>query len=81
MTISLSPDTQKLLEEKLKTGDYRSADDVVHAALQALSELESHGLDDETLDAIDRAEDEIERGDVHDWKDVRDSVRAKFLKP
>jgi len=79
MTISLSDETQKLVEEKLRSGAYRSADEVVHAALQALNELESHALDDETLDAIDRAEDQIERGDVHDWKDVREQVRAKFL--
>ena len=78
MTIALSAETQKLLEEKLKSGDYRSADDVVHAALEALDELEAHSLDDQTLDAIDRAEDQIERGEVHDWKDVREQVRAKF---
>ena len=81
MTITLSPETQKLVEEKLKTGGYRSADEVVHAALAALTELEANGLDEDTLDAIDRAEDEIDGGEVHDWKDVRDRVRAKFLEP
>lgn len=79
MAISLSPETQRLLEAKVKSGAYRSADDVVHAALSALEELESTGLDDEALDAIDRAEDQVESGQVHDWKDVREQVRAKFL--
>ena len=79
MTISLSPETQKLLEDRLKTGEYGSADAVLHAALEALSELEKHGLDEQTLDAIDHAEDQIDRGEVHDWKDVREQVRAKFL--
>ncbi len=79
MNIALSPQTQKLLEEKLNSGGYRSADDVVHAALEALNELEAHGLDKETLDAIDRAEDQIERGEVHGWQDVREQVRARFL--
>ena len=79
MTISLISETQKLLEEKLQTGEYGSADEVLHAALEALNELESHSLDEATLDAIDRAEDQIERGQVHDWKDVRERVRAKFL--
>ncbi|NLE58827.1 MAG: hypothetical protein GX616_10735, partial [Planctomycetes bacterium] len=68
MNIALSPETQKLLEDKLNSGGYRSVDDVVHAALEALNELDEHGLDEETLDAIDRAEDQIERGEVHDWK-------------
>ena len=79
MEIALSPQTQHLLEEKLKSGAYRSADEVVHAALTALDELEAHQLDDATLDAIDRAEDEIERGQVHDWSAVREQVRDKFL--
>jgi Arc/MetJ-type ribon-helix-helix transcriptional regulator len=79
MTISLSTETQKLLEERLRSGEYRSADEVVQAALEALTEVQAHALDDETLDAIDRAEDQIERGEVHDWKDVRENIRAKFL--
>ncbi len=72
MNIALSPETQKLLEDKLNSGGYHTADDVVHAALEALNELEAYGFDEETLDAIDRAEDRIERGEVHDWKDARE---------
>ncbi len=79
MTITLSPETQKLLEEKLKDGAYRSVDDVLNAALQALDEVESQELDEELLDAIDRAEDQIERGEVHNWDDVREQIRARLL--
>jgi putative addiction module CopG family antidote len=79
MAITLSPETQKLVEEKLKGGAYRSADEVVHAAIEALNELESQGLDEDTLDSIDRAEDQVDRGEVHDWNDVREQVRAKFI--
>jgi Arc/MetJ-type ribon-helix-helix transcriptional regulator len=79
MVISLSPETQKLLEEKLKAGAYRSADEVVQAALDALDQLEAAGLDGDTLDAIDRAEDQIDKGEVHDWNAVREQVRAKFV--
>ena len=77
MNISLSPETEKLLEQKLRTGEYRSADDLVHAALDALDRIPP--IDESTLDAIDRAEDQIDRGEVHDWKDVREQVRSKFL--
>jgi hypothetical protein len=46
---------------------------------QALGhQLEPEGLDDETLDAIDRAEAQVERGEVHDWEDVEKELRAKF---
>ena len=79
MSISLSQETEKLLEERIKTGGYGSADDVVQAALEALDALEAGSLDAEALNAIDRAEDQIERGEVHDWNDVRERVRAEFL--
>ncbi len=36
MTISLKPETERLLEERLKAGGYQSADEVVGAALMAL---------------------------------------------
>jgi Arc/MetJ-type ribon-helix-helix transcriptional regulator len=80
MTISFSPQTHELIEARLKTGQYRLADEVIQAAMEALSELEATRFDEPTLDAIDKAEDQIERGQVRDWKDVREQVRAKFLK-
>lgn len=79
MDIDLSPETRRLVEERLKSGAYRSADEVVRAALNALGEVETYALDEQTLDAIDRAEDQIERGEVRDWDDVREDVRSKFL--
>jgi len=76
MTITLSPETQRLLEDQLKTGNFASADEVVHAALQALDELGE--LDQATLDAIDKSEEEIEKGEYVDWEDVREDIRAEF---
>ena len=80
MTIDLSPQTQTLLDQKLQSGEYRSADELLHAALEALDVVEGGALDEATLDALDRAEDEIERGEDHDWKDVREQVRDMFTK-
>ena len=79
MDLSLSPKTRQLLEERLKSGAYRSADDLVYAALEALGAMETQGLDEQALDAIDRAEDQIERGEYRDWQEVREQVRARFL--
>ena len=76
MVISLSEETQRMVEEKLGAGGYGTADEVVRAALAALDELEVSALDEETLDGIDRAEEQVARGEVHDWADVRDKVRA-----
>lgn len=79
MTIYLTPETQTLLDRKLESGQYRSADEVVHAALEALDEIESHHLTPEIQTTIDRAEDQIEAGQVHEWSQVKESIRAKFL--
>ncbi len=79
MTISLSAETQKLLAEKLQSGEFSSADEVVHAALEALNTLQSHSLDPATLDAIHRAEAQIEHTRVHNWKNVREQVHDRFL--
>ena len=80
MGISLSQETEKRLEERVKNGAYRTADDLILAALGALDELDDAGeLDEETLDAIDRAEGQIERGEVHDWKDIREQVRGRLM--
>lgn len=78
MVISLSEETQRLLQEKLTGGGYGSADDVVRAALDALDQLEAPALDAETLDGIDRAEEQIKRGDVREWADARDQGRGTF---
>lgn len=79
MAIALNAETESLLEARINSGDYRTADDVVRAALRALEQLESGGLDEATLKAIDEAEDDIETGQVHDWNTVRDAVLNRFL--
>ncbi len=79
MAIELSVETQKRIEEKLKSGRYSSADELICAALDALNEFESEGLDEETLKAIERSDKQIERGEFYDWKDVRARVLKKFL--
>jgi putative addiction module CopG family antidote len=67
MNISLSPVTQKLLEEEMKRGGYSSADDVVRAALQTLNQVNAdvdyEDLDEATRAAIERAEAQYERGE------------------
>jgi hypothetical protein len=76
MELTLAPETQRLVEEKLKEG--LSADEIIQAGLAAINERDFPELDQETLDAIDRAEEAIERGEVHRWEDVKEEVRAMF---
>jgi Arc/MetJ-type ribon-helix-helix transcriptional regulator len=77
MTVDLSPKTQKLLEERLKEGPFESADELVYAALEA---LDCATLDEETLDALDRAEEQIERGEYHEWDAVKEQLKARNRK-
>ena len=77
MDLSLSPETQKLIEERMQRDGYASADDVVRAALELLDQRSD--LDGETLAAIDRAEAQIERGEYREWKDASAELRKKFL--
>jgi Arc/MetJ-type ribon-helix-helix transcriptional regulator len=37
MTIELKPEDEKLIEEKLRSGAFRSAEEVIHRALVSLS--------------------------------------------
>ncbi|HZZ44371.1 MAG TPA: hypothetical protein VFE58_15660 [Tepidisphaeraceae bacterium] len=78
MGISLTPETERLIEEKLKQGGYSTADDLVHAALGALEEMEFGPLSGETLAAIDRAEDQIERGEYRELSEVKAEWEAKL---
>ena len=79
MNITLAPETQRLLEDQLRSGQYADPDEVLRAALNALHDASPTGLDEETLDAIDEAEDQIERGQTIAWEEVRAQIRARFI--
>jgi Arc/MetJ-type ribon-helix-helix transcriptional regulator len=76
MTITLGPETQRLLEDQLQKGIFASPDEALRAALQALDELGE--LDEGTLDAIDESDAQIARGQVLEWDEVLARVRAKY---
>ena len=79
MNVSLKPELQKFVDEQIKKGRYRSPDDVLEEALIRMMEEEALELDDETLDAIDESEAQIDRGEYRSWKEVSAELRAKYL--
>jgi Arc/MetJ-type ribon-helix-helix transcriptional regulator len=84
MTVSLSPETQKLFEERMRRGGYASPEDLVRVALEVLDQAEGEpleALDAETLAAIERAEAQSARGEGRPWADVRAELRERFVKP
>jgi Arc/MetJ-type ribon-helix-helix transcriptional regulator len=83
MTITLSPETQKLLEERMKRGGFPDPDAVLRVALETLDQVEAEALedlDDETIASIERGEAQASRGEGRPWEDVKAELRARFLK-
>lgn len=78
MSFSLSSESQRLLEERVECGQFATTDEAIQAALHALDELDAMSLTEEDFDAIDRAEDQIERGEVYDLDEVRARFEARF---
>ncbi len=83
MTISLSDETCKLIEERMKLGGFESPDETVRFALETMHEIKGvsiEELDPETQSAIEEAEAQEERGEARPWEEVRDELRAQYLK-
>jgi len=77
MELSLTPEIRRLIEERMRRDGYATADEVVRAALELLDQ--DSDLDPETLAAIDRAEDQIARGEYREWTQASAELRKKFL--
>jgi antitoxin ParD1/3/4 len=53
MNVSLKPDVQKLIDERVNSGKYSSPEDVVEAAIIALDHFENFGdFDADELDGL-----------------------------
>lgn len=82
MNVVLSPETAKLLEERMRRGGYASPDDAVRLALQTLEQVEGDSLeelDPETLAAIERADAEAERGEGMPADEAFERLRRKHF--
>ena len=72
MNVSLSPRMQKFVDDKIKAGEYPSADAVVEAALASLQRQQAAGdfAPGELDELLAEGERDIERGDVVDGERV-----------
>ena len=83
MNVSLTPELEQLVQEKVKSGLYLSASEVVREALRLLQERDQ--LREMKLDALRReiqvGLDQAEKGELLDgpetFRKIRQSVRAK----
>jgi putative addiction module CopG family antidote len=80
MTISLSPELKKYVEEQVRAGRFRSPEEVVEAGLARLMlDPAPDALDDEDLAAIDESEAQVERGEDMNFTQVAAALRKKYL--
>lgn len=79
MNVSLTPALEKIIQEKVKTGLYNSASEVIREALRLLEDqdrlrhIRLEGLRKEISIGIDQAN----RGDLVDGKEIFQKLRAK----
>jgi antitoxin ParD1/3/4 len=80
MTVTLPPELEQFVAEQLKTGHYRSADDVITQSLGILRAqetfIESH--QSELREKIAVGLDQIKKGQVVDGRSAIRSLREKL---
>ncbi len=80
MNITLSPELQKFVEERVKAGEFQSPAQVVEAGLARLMlDPPPDELDEDILAAIERAEAQLDRGEGIPLKEAFDRLRKKHL--
>ena len=82
MSFSLSVETQRLIEQRMKETGVSTADELVRTALETLHQSSGEpfeNLDPQTQAAIDEALEEAARGEGRPWEEVREEIRARFI--
>ena len=74
MNVSLVPELQELVNEKVRSGQYGSSDEVVSAALQLLKEREAEEFLENLLQEAEESGEPTEMTE-QDWDDIRREVR------
>ena len=83
MAIVLNAETQKLIERRMKETGVATADELVRIALQTLGQVRGvdlEELDQETRAAMEAGLAEAGRGVGLPWEDIREDLRARFVK-
>jgi Arc/MetJ-type ribon-helix-helix transcriptional regulator len=76
MNVSLKPDLQKFVDEQVNAGHFPSPEAVVEAALAEMREFQAEPLDRNTIAAINRADEQADRGEGMEL----DAFRAQMNK-
>ena len=69
MNVSLSPELERFVEEKVRVGQYRTADEVISSALSILRQQESLSAEDiaDLRREIELGIEQLDRGESAPW--------------
>ena len=80
--VSLSPETQRLIEERMKEIGVGTPDELVRLVLQTLEQTRGEDfedLDPATQGALEEGLAQAHRGETRPWEEVRDELRARSI--
>ena len=78
ITLNLNAEAKRFIDRQVKSGRYKSADDVLKDALQRLMLESEVALDNDTRAAIERAEAQFARGEWIDLATLTSKWRKKL---
>ena len=79
MKVQIRPELRKFLDDEVTAGRFPSRDAAIEAAVERMKlEQGSDELDDETAAAINRAEEQIDRGEGIDFHEFAAKMRKKL---
>jgi len=82
MQINLKkPELTQFVQDEVTAGRYPSPEAVVEAALDELRDTAGHLLDDDTVAAIQRAEEQLDRGEGIEFEQLVAEVRRRTMTP
>ena len=70
-----SPDLERFIDEQVKAGRYSSPEALVEAAIADFRDNSVAELDDDTIEAINEAEDPLDRGEGMELDAFRDHMK------
>ena len=79
MSIELSPETQKLVEEQMRRHGFATVEEAIRFAFEQIDQPAYGESDPETLAAIERGEAQLERGEGRPWEEVKAELSKKLL--
>jgi hypothetical protein len=79
MSIELSPETQKLVEEQMRRFGLATPEELIRVALEQMDQPAFGDDDPETMAAIEEGEAQLDRGEGRPWDQFRAELSKKLL--